>query len=575
MSWLKSFHDNFRYRVAHAGALPQLTVLGVLSGLFATLVAVAFRLCIEAPLNLTLPSGSESFEALPPLYRFALPVVGFTLLGVLAAVLLKPDHRKTGVGHVVERLHQFQGKMPLRSILYQFFGGIAALVSGAPLGREGPAIHLGAGVSSLLGQQLKLPNNSLRVLVGCGVASAISASFNTPVAGVIFAMEVVLMEYTIVGFMPVMLAAIIGALGSRLVFGSEPAFSVPAFPLSSLWELPYFLFCGLILGIASSAMLLCFQRAQKLATLPTALRFSLAGFLTGALAITVPEILGVGYDTVELAMLGKLTFLALVIIAAAKLLASSMVAALGVPGGLIGPTFVVGACLGGALGLLGGQFNPTSESTSGIYAILGMAGMMGATLNAPLAALIAVLELTYNPNILLPGMLVIVIACLTTRSLTRLPGIFSLGLNLGRYASPVFQMLSRAGVASLMERNIYAPPRQLTWQEATNILQQKPGWIVIEEPGETLFAMRPADLARYLEGEDKSLWDADHPINLLEIPADRRQLEALSAEATLQEALVVMKQYNLRAVSICRVASPPQSAVVGIITREDIDNYYQ
>ena len=131
------------------------------------------------------------------------------------------------------------------------------------LRREGPAVHLGATSSSLLGQQLKLPNNSLRTLTACGVAAAIAASFNTPLAGVIFAMEVVLMEYTITGFIPVILSAVTGGVMSRIVFGNEPAFAIPMIELGSLWELPYLVLCGLVIGLAASAMLLLFRFTKK------------------------------------------------------------------------------------------------------------------------------------------------------------------------------------------------------------------------------------------------------------------------------------------------------------------------
>jgi len=126
----------------------------------------------------------------------------------------------------MERLSRHQGHLPIRNAIVQFFGGILALISGQSGGREDPAIHLGAASSSLLGQAFSLPNNSIRTLVACGTAAAIAGSFNTPIAGVIFAMEVVMMEFTIGSFIPVIIAAVASTLLAHYVIGNEPAFTV-------------------------------------------------------------------------------------------------------------------------------------------------------------------------------------------------------------------------------------------------------------------------------------------------------------------------------------------------------------
>lgn len=567
--------DTFRYRLAYADAIGQLSILGIVSGVLAGLVAVVFRLAIDLPLLALLPAGSESFELLPVLWRFCLPVCGFAFIA-LAFYLIAETYHATGVRHVISRLHQHQGVVPLKNALVQFFGGAVAIISGAPLGREGPAIHLGAAGASLLGQQLQLPNNSLRILVACGVAAAIAASFNTPLAGVIFAMEVVLVEYTIVGFTPVILAAVSGALVSRLVFGSGPAFTVPPLQMGSLLEIPFFILCGLALGIASSAMLYLFRRTSRFSEKPLWLRFLFAALLTGALAIGFPQIQGIGYDTVAQTFLGQLGLWLLLGIALAKLVSATIVYALGIPSGIIGPTFVIGACLGGALGIVGGQIIPEDAASPGFYALLGMGATMAAVLNAPLAALIAVLELTYNPNILLPSMLVIIIANITARLMTRLPGIFYIGLDIHRYSSPVFQTLSRAGITSLLNRNLLHHGREITWEKAKEFLDQKPDWIVIEDIDAPKYILRPADLAHYLENQDKSLWEPEHTIDLGEIPAETRwRLLPIHQRATLQEALLAMRQQDRRAVYIQRQNATPGYEVAGVVTRDDIDNYYQ
>lgn len=572
-NWLARQLDQFRARLAHADALPQLAILGCISGLLTGLIAIAFRLSFELPLTLLLPDGSESFEALGTETRFLLPVLGALAVGLIV-YRCKPDQRSVGVGHVLDRMQHHQAQLPAANGLLQFVGTALLLMSGNSVGREGPAIHLGATSSSLLGQWMRLPNNSLRTLTGCGVAAAIAASFNTPLAGVIFAMEVVLMEYTITGFIPVILAAVAGGVLSRIVFGAQPAFTIPLIDMASLWELPYLLVCGLAIGLASSGMLLVYRTSGRLTRYPLLLRFLFAGVLCGTVAVFLPQIQGVGYDTVEQALTGELALGLLLAIAAAKILVSSISISLGMPGGIIGPNFVIGACLGGALGIIGSQLQPEQAGSPGFYAIVGMGAMMSAVLNAPLAALIAVLELTYNPNILLPSMLVIVIANITCRMLTKLPGIFSIDRDLRGYDSPLFQLLSRAGVTSLMRRNFMHHSRQITLEKARILLAEKPDWIVIEDVGEPKYILRPADLARHLE-ELAATTAEQQDIDLREIPGERWRLFPVHDRATLQEALLTMQQNNAQAVYIGRPAAPLMSEVAGIITRQDIDNFYQ
>ncbi len=565
---------HFRHRLAHVDALPQLAVLGIISGIVTGFSAVAFRLAIEWPLELFLPAQqSESFESLPVEARLLLPLAGAILL-ILVLRKRSWAEQACGVGHVIERYQQHQAHLPASNAVVQFIAGSIAAVSGHSVGREGPAIHLGATSSSLLGQKLGLPNNSLRIMVGCGVAAAIAASFNTPLAGVIFAMEVVLMEYTVAGFIPIILASVSGALISRICFGDAPAFSIPTLTMSSMLELPFLVFCGIIVGLASSLVLKLHKYIQDLKNLSLSTRFLTAGILTSLVAVFVPQVMGVGYDTVEAAMLGDLSLSLLLTIAAAKLLLSTATIALGVPGGSIGPALVIGACLGGAMGIIGSNLSPEHTAGSGFYATICMGAMMAGVLNAPLAALMALLELTYNSAILLPAMLVIVIATITARLSSRLPGLFLIGRNPERYTSPVFQSLSRAGVTSLMTRNFITHSALLPVAQGEVLLNQRPEWIVIEKGDNQRFILRPSDLAHHLQAlqTDDS---QNETIDLLEIPGERWPLQPIHERATLQEALMAIREKNGFAVYVTQPQTAANSPVAGIITQNQIDNYYR
>ncbi|MEQ8514506.1 MAG: chloride channel protein, partial [Chromatocurvus sp.] len=205
-----------RYESAFAYA-----VLGIIGGVASGLAVLAFEYAIRGLAELWQVSRGEDFEALPRVWLFVLPTLGGITLG-LAFSLLRPEDREGGLVHLVSRMHSHYGVLPLRNALVQFVGGAVALASGQSGGREGPGVHLGGAINSLLGQVLRLPHSSLRVLIACGTAGGIAAAFNTPLAGVIFAMEVVLMEYTIAGFLPVMLAAVTAAAVSQGIGGFFP-----------------------------------------------------------------------------------------------------------------------------------------------------------------------------------------------------------------------------------------------------------------------------------------------------------------------------------------------------------------
>ena len=568
--------ENFRHRLAHAEALPQLVLLGIISGLASGLLILAFRLMIDLPLETWLPGGgNENFESLPLWARGILPVFGVLLLLILFHSLL-PATRKVGVLHVLERLSYHQGHLPAKNMWVQFFGAGIAILSGQSVGREGPAVHLGAACGSQIGQALHLPNNSLRLLVGCGVAAAISASFNTPLAGVIFAMEVILLEYTVIGFTPVLVASATAALLIKLTYGNEAAFSIPPIQIQSLTELPFVILLGLFIALLAGGFIRIMVQTQRSVSWSMPSRFLLAGILTGGVALFYPQVMGVGYDTVSAALEGEMGLTLLIGLLLAKWLLTPLVLGLGIPGGLIGPTFYIGAVAGAGFGIVIAVLTGESHSGVGFYAMLGMGAMMGAVLNAPLAALIALLELTSNPNIIFPGMLAIVVASTTVRFCFKQPSIFLALLKvqgLDYRQEPLSQALSRQGVASIMHTRCIALDFTSSYATIQQALAKQPDWIILSQtPAQPKYILLPADLEFYLsQAENIPAPDAADPvIALTEIPALRKDIAPLSINATLKEALDSMNHNRLDALYIIK----RNQAVAGIITRAQVEHFY-
>jgi len=463
-----------------------------------------------------------------------------------------------------------------------------SLVTGQSGGREGPAIHVGAASASLLGQTLNLPNNSMRVLVACGVAAAIAGSFNTPLAGVIFAMEVVMMEYTLGSFIPIIVASVVTTVMTRYFFGTDAAFDIAPQHMRSLLELPFITLAGLVVGCLGAAFIVAVKSFARLVSWPFWVRMLLAAAMTGLAAQLEPAVMGIGYDTVSAAMLGQIALSSLFLIIVLKLVTSSAAVGLGMPVGIIGPTFVVGAALGGVLGFVGDYLYPAAGISLGLYVMLGMTAMMAAVLQAPLAALMAVLELTANPSLMLPAMLIIVVSTMTTSVVFRQKSVFlstleTLGL---KYPpDPVTLHLQRAGVASIMNRDLFRLPSSCPESEARAAISRQPIWIVVEsEPGQVRCILRASDLRVYLDtlatgpagnGEPATSAPAqpEHTVDLMEIPGQRLDVANLDYRATLAEAQRVLREFGREAVCIRRARAPMIESVIGVVTQQDIDNY--
>ena len=577
----------FPRRMSGVDSLPQLAVLGLLSGLVTGGVILIFRLAIEWPLGYFLPGDgseafpSEAFENLNILIRGVLPFAGALGLGFFLHRLATHD-RKVGVAHVMERLNYHQGYITAKSAFIQFIVGVTTVVTGQSAGREGPAVHLGAAFSSLMGQWMRLPNNSIRTLVACGCAAAISASFNTPIAGVIFAMEVVMMEYTIAGFTPIILASVSAAFVTQSVYGSEPAFSVPALTMNSPLEIPWILAIAVIIGISAALFIHLVDSMGRFGHRPILLRVIIAGALMVPVAVMVPQTMGIGYDTVNETINGELGFWLLISAGIAKLLITALTVGLGMPSSIIGPTLFMGATLGGAMGLIGAEIIPDYASSVGFYAMLGMGAMMGAVLQAPLAALMALMELTRNPHIILPGMLIITTSSLITSEAFGKKSLFLTVLKsqgLSYQSSPVIQALRRVSVAAIMDKSILRIDRHLTIEEARKALTAEPKWLVVEGSNGPTSLLPAVDLARYLEDSEKVASDeeAETPesIDLMNIPANRRDIAPVQYQATLEEALHEFQTTSAEALYVLRDVAPMIQRMYGVVHKSDMESHYQ
>jgi CIC family chloride channel protein len=297
-------------------------------------------------------------------------------------------------------------------------GGLVAILTGHSVDREGPGVHLGAANAALVGWRIKLTEDEYYLLAAAGAAAAIAAAYNTPLAGVIFVIEVLRVRYAVNYVVPIIVASSIGAILSRIMYGHSPAFAVPALSIGSLSELPVIMLMGTLIGILAAAFITLLGLTAKLTINWRPLTaFVFAGVLTGVLAQWSPEIMGVSYDAIDRIFQSGLGAQALFILLMAKLVATAISVGARLPGGMIGPSLIIGGAVGGLTEILIADWFPLYKGSAGFYAMIGMVAMMGAILRAPLTALIALMELTGNLNIILPGMVAVVTGEIATRAL--------------------------------------------------------------------------------------------------------------------------------------------------------------
>lgn len=344
------------------------------------------------------------------------PTAGGFLVGLFLQFVM-PGGKAEGVAQVMEAGSLRGGRLTLRRGLAAAAVSVASLGAGASAGREGPVVHLGATVASFVAQRFKFGPSLALTLLGCGVASAVAASFNAPIAGVFFALEVVIGHYALHAFTPIVIASVAGTIVSRIHLGDFPAFVHPDYSIISFFELPAFL----LLGIVCAAVAIIFMWSIIVATdtvertkLPIWLRPTVGGLCVGAIAILFPQVLGVGYEATDDALKGLIPFGFLILLLIAKVIATAITLGSGFGGGVFSPSLYVGAMTGGAFGFVAAAAFPDLASSPGLYAMVGMGAVAAPVLGAPISTVLMMFELIGDFSITVAAMIAIAVASIVT-----------------------------------------------------------------------------------------------------------------------------------------------------------------
>lgn len=401
----------FLFLIPVVGAVTGLAALGI-----AHLIAVLQEAFWGSAENLL-----GAAESTPWYLRLAVPIIGGLTLGVLSWVL-RTETRGSGTAGAIQALALKGGVVSFGKEMPSVLSGILTVGCGGSLGREGPMIQFGVAVGSRLGQQFKLNTQQLRILVCCAAASAIAAVYNAPIGGTIFVMEILIGNFALEIFGPVVIASVISTLIFRSAMGDLPRFVIPTYELVSGWELFGYLVLGVLAGAFSVLMIkMIFWTEDIFKKLPVPQRLKPAiGFgLVGMIGLAFPHVFGNGYEAVNLTLHEQLPLTLLLILPLAKLVATALTRGSGGAGGLFTPTLMLGALLGGGFGYVVHEWFPHSTAEHGAYALVGMGAVLAGTTHAPITAIMMIFEQTNSYPIILPLMFVCIISNFTARLLKR------------------------------------------------------------------------------------------------------------------------------------------------------------
>jgi CIC family chloride channel protein len=545
------------------------------AGIVVAYAAIGFRLAIAGVQWLGFGTAGEALASaalqLPWWQIMAVPTAGGLVVGLMLHFLM-PERRPQGVPHVIEAMALRNGRMTLREGLSAAAVSFTSLGAGASAGREGPVVHLGAALASTIAQWLKLSPHLARTLLGCGVAAAVAASFNAPIAGVFFALEVIVGHYALSAFAPVVIASVAATVVARVHLGDAPAFILPEISIVSLWEFPGFVMLGIICALVAASFMWSAIFAGKVVDslkVPDWIKPAGGGLAVGAIAVEFPWILGVGYEATDLALQEMMPLWLMVMLIPLKTAATAISIGCRFGGGVFSPSLYLGAMTGGVFGICAALAFPEYSSGYSAYAIVGMSAFAAAVLGAPISTILIVFELTGDYKITIA---VMVATSLATVVVQQLVGrsffhwqLEERGLNLrGGRARHLLQTLT---VRDVIAHDFERLSERTSIRRIKAMFQHVPHstFVVIDDDERLVGTLSFADMKHV--AFDASL---DDLINARDVAHSHAPI--LSADETLEQALAVMDVSGEEHLAV--VDDRASRKVLGVVHHKDVMRAY-
>ena len=487
-----------------AGPLALATAVGLLTGLG----AIGLRWMISAVQWLFFDQGGNLSDVLAPLPAWV-PLVFAPAIGMVVVSWMvrrwAPEAQGHGIPEVQFAVRQRGGRIRPRVAIVKALGSAISIGSGGSVGREGPIVQIGSSIGSTVGQIAGMGASEIRILVAAGAGAAVGSTFNAPIAGVLFAMEVILDGFASRSFGLVVVSSVAATAVVQSVLGTEPSFSlVEQFSLVSNWEFGLYLGLGVITGIVALVYVWTVYQAEERFerwSFPAWAKALLGGLAVGLIgAFGSPHIFGVGHEGVELALAGALGVAMMATLVILKMLATSITLGAGGSGGVFAPALFIGAMTGGSFGTVIGGLFPTVTASPGAYALVGAAALFGAAAHAPMTAIVILFEMTDNYRIILPLMLTVVVAQLIASRLHP-DSIYSIKLRrLGGFHPSAGEMgtLDILIVADAMGEEVGSVPESMDLDQLAELAREDGArsWVVLDEDERLVGMVAMADLER-------------------------------------------------------------------------------
>ena len=393
----------------------SMSVIAVLIGILGGYGAVLFRHAITMFQILFYGGGLDFLQIadhVPVWKKLLFPAVGGAIVGPVIYFWAR-EAKGHGVPEVMEAMALRGGRIRPRVTAVKIVASALSIGCGGSVGREGPIVQIGSALGSTVAQVLKMSRDHARTLVGCGAAAGIAATFNAPIAGVIFSLEILLGEFGVRTFSPLVLSSVTATVISRHYFGDAPAFILPTYEMVSGWEFLLYGVMGIMMGLVALTLVLTLYKTEDIfdaIPIPDYIKPIFGGLIMGVIIIYLPHTFGVGYGAIDMSLTGQMTASMLLLLVFAKIFATSITIGGGMSGGIFAPSLFIGAMAGGFFGVVANSLFPGVTASSGAYALVGMGGMVAAATHAPITAILIIFELTSEYTIILPLM----ITCITS-----------------------------------------------------------------------------------------------------------------------------------------------------------------
>jgi len=507
----------------------------------------------------------------PPWRIVLAAVIGGALVSPMVNIIAK-EAKGHGVPEIMEAVALKGGRIRPRVSLVKAVASAISIGTGGSVGREGPIAQIGAALGSTLGGFLRVSSQRMRLLVACGASAGIAATFNAPIAGVMFSVEVILGAFSIHTLSSLVMSSVLATIVSHLYLSDAPAFVIPSHALISPWEVGSYLLLGLVTGAVSAVYIMLVYAMEDVfekLPIPTLTKTSLGMGLLGVLLIYFPRVFGNGYQTIE-ACLGYEVNLGLgflVVLLAVKLLATTLTLGSGASGGIFAPSLFIGAVSGAAFGKLVHGLAPDLTAGPGAYALAGMAGLVAGACHAPITAILMLFELTVDYKLILPIMLVAITASSVAKSLHR-DSIYTeklsrRGINLhqGIEAS----IMSDSLVEDLMHVDVPTLSPEMSFSQLLNRVLNTEGdqCHVVDEEGRFLGLLHTQDVLAAASAPSKRM-----PGSVREIMVTR--VQGIEPDRTLLDCMIMMNRSGLQELPVV----DGEGKLLGIIKAGDIIALY-